>query len=362
MAMDLAEDPDFEVTVADLRRDVLDAVQGRARVRTVQTDLADPSKVQALVAGSDLVVSAVPGHMGFRVLGTLIEAGKNVVDIAFFPEDPFLLDELARQRGVTVIVDCGVMPGMASVLTAHAASRFDHVDDIVIYVGGLPEVREWPWEYKAVFSPLDVIEEYTRPARYVESGQIVTRPALSDPEYVHFPGIGTLEAFNSDGLRTMLTTIDAVNMKEKTLRYPGHVERIAVLRETGFFSKDEIEIGGARISPLEFTAKVLFPKWKLGEGERDVTVLQITVKGRKGPDTSIWQCDLIDRYDPEKRVNSMARTTGYTATVAARMLLRGLYDAKGISPPEFIGKHPACVEFMLRELARRGIHYRSKTL
>jgi saccharopine dehydrogenase-like NADP-dependent oxidoreductase len=155
----------------------------------------------------------------------------------------------------------------------------------------------------------------------------------------------------------MLTTIEAVNMKEKTLRYPGHIEKIAVLRETGFFSKDEIEIGGARMSPLEFTAKVLFPKWELKHGERDVTVMQITVRGRKGPNATTCQFDLVDRYDPEKRVISMARTTGYTATVAARMLHRGLYDAKGISPPEFIGKHPACVEFMLRELGRRGVNY-----
>jgi lysine 6-dehydrogenase len=360
MAMDLAEDPAFEVTVADLRRDVLDAVRRQADVRAVQTDLSDPSQLAALVAESDLVISAVPGHMGFRVLDTLIGAGKNVVDIAFFPEDPLLLDELARQKGVTVIVDCGVMPGMASVLTAHAASQLDHVEDILIYVGGLPEVREWPYEYKAVFSPLDVIEEYTRPARYVEFGRIVTKPALSDPEYVHFPGVGTLEAFNSDGLRTMLTTIKAENMKEKTLRYPGHIEKIAVLRDTGFFSKEEIDIGGTRLSPLAFTARVLFPKWELKPGERDITVMQIIVRGRKGPKTTTYQFDLLDRYDSQKRVNSMARTTGYTATVAARMLQRGLYGAKGVSPPEFIGKHPACVEFMLRELGGRGIEYSSK--
>lgn len=203
MAMDLAEEPTFSVTDADIRRDALDALRRRAPVETIEADLSDQPRVRALVAGSDLVVSAVPGHLGFRVLRTLIEAGKNVVDIAFFPEDPFLLDELARQQGVTVIVDCGVMPGMASVLTAHAASQLDHVDDILIYVGGLPQVREWPYEYKAVFSPIDVIEEYTRPARYMEFGRIVTRPALSDPEYVGFPGVGTLEAFNSDGLRTI---------------------------------------------------------------------------------------------------------------------------------------------------------------
>ncbi len=360
MATDLAGDPSFSVTVADARRDALDALKHSPNLGTVQADLSDPSAVRAIVAHSDLVLSAVPGHMGFKVLRTLIEARKNVIDIAFFPEDPFLLDELARQNGVTVVVDCGVMPGMGNILAAHAASQLDHVEDILIYVGGLPQVREWPYEYRAVFSPVDVIEEYTRPARYLEFGRIVTRPALSDPEYIHFPGIGTLEAFNSDGLRTMLTTIKADSMKEKTLRYPGHIEKIAVLRETGFFSKEEIEIGGARITPLEFTARILFPKWKLGENEGDLTVMKVTVKGRKDGRGTTHEFDLLDRYDPETRVISMARTTGYTATVAARMLQAGLYDARGISAPEFIGRDPRCVEFMLNGLAQRGIHYVSK--
>jgi len=359
MAMDLARDPSLLVTVADIRRDALDSLPSAENLRRVQGDLRDASWITSLVADSDLVLSAVPGHMGFGVLRTLIEAGRNVVDIAFFPEDPFLLDGAAREMGVTVIVDCGVMPGMGNILAAHAASQLDHVDDILIYVGGLPQVREWPYEYRAVFSPIDVIEEYTRPARYLESGRVVTRPALSDPEYVHFPGVGTLEAFNSDGLRTMLTTIKADNMKEKTLRYPGHIEKIAVLRETGFFSKEPIEINGARLTPLEFTARILFPKWTLREGEGDLTVMQVTVKGRQGDTSRTYRFELLDRYDPETRVISMARTTGYTATVAARMLLAGLYDARGVSAPESIGRDARCVAFLLDGLAQRGIHYRS---
>lgn len=360
MARDLAEEPSFSVTVADIRRDALDSLKRSSNLETVQADLSDLARVKALVAESDIVVSAVPGHMGFRVLRTLIEAGRNVVDIAFFPEDPFLLDELAKQKGVTVIVDCGVMPGMGNILAAHAASQLDHVEDILIYVGGLPQVREWPYEYRAVFSPVDVIEEYTRPARYLEFGRIVTRPALSDPEYIHFPGVGTLEAFNSDGLRTMLTTIKADCMKEKTLRYPGHIEKIAVLRETGFFSKEPIEIGGTHITPLEFTARILFPKWKLGEGEGDLTVMKVTVKGSRGGMKTIHEFDLLDRYDPETRVISMARTTGYTATVAVRMLHAGLYDTRGVSAPEFIGKDARCVKFLLDGLAHRGIRYVSR--
>ncbi len=190
------------------------------------------------------MLSAVPGFMGFQTLKTIITAGKNVVDIAFFSENPFDLDALARKKGVTAIVDCGVAPGMSSVLIGHVDQLLDSTENILIYVGGLPEVRQWPYDYKAVFSPIDVIEEYTRPARYVENGHLVVREALSDAELMDFPGIGTLEVFNSDGLRTLADTIDAPNMKEKTLRYQGHIEKMAVLRATGLFSEEPIEING----------------------------------------------------------------------------------------------------------------------
>ena len=200
---------------------------------------------------------------------------------------------------------------------------------MLIYVGGLPEVREWPYDYKAVFSPADVIEEYVRPARYVENGRLVVRPALSDAELINFPGVGTLEAFNTDGLRTLTRTIAAPDMKEKTLRYPGHIEKMAVLRETGFFSQEEIEVGGARVRPLDVTAKLLFPKWKMGPADRDITVMKIVVEGRKDGRDRRYTYDLLDRFDETTGVHSMARTTGYTATVAARMLARGLYRRQG---------------------------------
>ena len=132
-----------------------------------------------------------------------MHSGKNTVDIAFFAENPFGLDELAQKNNVTAVVDCGVAPGMSNVLIGHAEQQLDRVESALIYVGGLPELREWPFEYKAGFSPIDVIEEYTRPARYVENGHVVIRPALSDPELIDFPSVGTLEAFNTDGLRTL---------------------------------------------------------------------------------------------------------------------------------------------------------------
>ena len=358
MALDLAKDKDFKVTVVDVSAQALARLKKVKGVTTIQEDLSDIKTLKRIVQGQDMVISAVPGFMGFKTLQAIIEAGKTVIDIAFFPEDAFELDKLAQKSGVTAIVDCGVAPGMSNLIAAYARQKLDEATSILIYVGGLPEYREWPYEYKAVFSPADVIEEYVRPARYIENGQLVIRPALSDPERMNFPVVGTLEAFNTDGLRTLARTLDVPNMKEKTLRYPGHIEKMAVLRETGFFDGQEIEIKGVRIKPVDFTAKLLFPKWKLHEGEVDITVMKIIVDGKKKGKAVTYTYDLFDRYDEATGVHSMARTTGYTATVAARMVARGLYARKGISVPEYIGQVPACVRFMLAGLKERGIVYR----
>jgi saccharopine dehydrogenase-like NADP-dependent oxidoreductase len=361
MAIDLANDEKFEITVADISGQALQQLSGaNPKIETVKTDLADEDVLKDLALDHDLVLSAVPGFMGFHTLQAVIEAGRNVVDIAFFPENPFDLDSLAKENNVTAIVDCGVAPGMSSVLIGHVDQLLDSTERALIYVGGLPEVREWPFEYKAVFSPIDVIEEYTRPARYVENGQLVVREALSDPELMDFPGIGTLEAFNSDGLRTPVDTIDAPNMKEKTLRYQGHIEKMAVMRETGMFSKQAIEINGTKIRPIDFTAELLFPKWKREPGEVDITVLQVIIEGEKGGKRQHYIYDLLDRYDPVTETHSMARATGYPATMAVRMLAAGLYDQKGISPPEFVGKKEKATAFMLRGLKERGLVFRRR--
>jgi len=358
MAVDLAHESKFEITLVDYNQAALDKIGNSYPINKMAKDLSRPDDVKKLVADYDIVVNAVPGSMGFRTLKSVITAGKNVIDIAFFPEDPFELDRPAKEKNVVAIVDCGVAPGMSNILTGHVDNLLDRTDSVLIYVGGLPEVREWPYEYKAVFSPIDVIEEYIRPARYVENGQMVTRPALSDPELLNFPGIGTLEAFNSDGLRTLAQTIDVPNMKEKTLRYPGHIDKMKLFRETGFFSKEEIEINGTKIRPIDFTSKLLFPKWKLNEGEVDITVMQVIIEGEKEGRKLRYTYDLLDRYDDVTGVHSMARTTGYTATMAVRMIAAGLYSEVGISAPEFIGRQPESVEFILDGLKKRGIIYR----
>lgn len=368
MALDLAKDPSFEVVVADIREEPLRKLAKAAKLTTKKADLGSPAELQTLARDADIVLSAVPSAMGYRTLEVLLESGdasrpgRKVVDIAFYAENPLALDGLAKRRGATAIVDMGVGPGMSSVLSTHAMTQLDETTSITTYVGGLPKVRRWPYEYRAVFAPMDVIEEYVRPARYIENGHLVVRPALSDAEYIDFPEVGTLEAFNTDGLRTMAETLKVPNMKEKTLRYPGHIQKMAVLRETGFFGTEPIEIGGVAIVPREFTAKLLFPMWKMEEGEADVTVMKVIVEGTKGGKKTRYVYDLYDTFDAASGVHSMARTTGYTATSAVRMIAKGIFGAaegdKGVFAPELLGFRRPCVDFLLASLAERGVNYR----
>lgn len=354
MAIDLAKD--YEVTSADQNDEALAAVKGQG-VNTIKTNLADPDLLKRTIAPFDLVVGAVPGFMGFEAVKNVIEAGKNIVDISFFPEDPFELDELAKSKDVVAITDCGVAPGMGNIILGYHNKRMK-VRRYECLVGGLPFVREWPYEYKAVFSPIDVIEEYTRPARYIQNGQLVTREALSDAELVDFPNVGTLESWNSDGLRSLIRTMAGIpDMIEKTLRYPGCIEYLRVLRETGFFSSDPVEVNGVSIRPVDLTARLLFPRWALKPGEEEFTVMRISISGEEGGDFKSYLYNLFDRTDRETGTLSMARTTGYTCTAVANLVLKGQYTRKGISPPEYLGEAAANFRYILDYLAARGVNY-----
>ncbi|MGH8282135.1 MAG: saccharopine dehydrogenase family protein, partial [Gammaproteobacteria bacterium] len=244
IARDLAQKQ--QVTSADISDAALARLAGKG-VKTQRLDTGDAAALTAFVQPFDLVVCAVPGFMGYRTLKVLIEAGKNVADISFFPEDALELDSLAKNKGVTALVDIGVAPGMDNIILGHHDARMT-VTRFECLVGGLPKHPKPPFLYKAPFSPIDVIEEYTRPARLQRGGKIVTLPALTERENVEFDGVGTLEAFNTDGLRSLLKTMAHIpDMAEKTLRYPGHVALIEALIQAGFFAEGEVEIGGARI-------------------------------------------------------------------------------------------------------------------
>jgi saccharopine dehydrogenase-like NADP-dependent oxidoreductase len=357
IALDLAKDGEFQVTVADRSEEALGRLSQRG-LETQRRDLAQAGEVTDAVRGADLVVGAVPGFLGYRTLATVLEANRPMVDISFFPEDPFPLDAVARDKGLVAIMDAGIAPGCDNLIAGDQQRELDVLTDFECYVGGLPVVRTWPFEYKAGFSPVDVVEEYTRPARYVAHGQEVVMPALSEPELMDFPGVGTLEAFNTDGLRSLIRTIGAPFMKEKTLRYPGHIEKMRMLREAGFFGLEPIQAGNVRVAPMDLTTALLFPLWQMGEGDEDFTIMRVIVEGLKdgAKVRRVW--DLLDRFDRGTGTTSMARTTGFTCAATVRLVAAGGYARKGISPPEFVGREPGCWDFIRKDLARHGVDWR----
>lgn len=357
MAIDIKDQ--YDVVVADINEEALNILKSEHGMSTVKADLKDKQTVVDIIADADLVVDAVPGFMGYETVKTIIECGKNVVDIAFFPEDSESLDKLAKEKGVICITDIGVAPGMCNVILGYHAERMK-VDSYLCLVGGLPKKRTWPWEYKAPFSPCDVIEEYIRPARYKESGVEVTKPALSDPELIEFDQCGTLEAWNSDGLRSLIRTIPNVpNMKEKTMRYPGHIEKARVLRESGFFSQEPVEINGTKITPLQMTEKLLFSdkNWKLGRFEEEFTVMRVIVSGEENGVKKEYTYDLYDEYCTDTRTSSMARTTGYSCTAAVNLVAKGIYKEVGLSPAEYLGKDETSFRGLLEYLKKRNVNY-----
>lgn len=361
IARDLQEEKDFDVFVADVNQKTLDDLNENYNVRGICADLSDSKAITEIIKEFDLVIGALPGFMGFSSLKTIISEGKNVVDISFFPEDAFELDELAKKKNVVAVVDCGVAPGCSNIILGHISTVLEEIESFRCYVGGLPIIREWPFEYKAPFSPIDVIEEYTRSARYVKDGKLTIKPALSEPELLDFSGVGTLEAFNTDGLRSLLFTFPNIpNMLEKTLRYPGHIEKMKIFREMGFFNTELIDIKkGLKVRPIDLTTKLLFKNWQYQNEDEDLTVMRINIIGKDKIGNKLeYQYDMLDKYDKNSNTLSMARTTGYTCSIVARLVIKGHYNRIGISPPEFIGKNKECYQEIMKELKKRNIDYK----
>ena len=350
MAEDLSKN--HEVTSVDISQKNLDKLKSN-NIKKICLDISKSKSLKNVIKDFDLVIGAVPGFMGYKMMQDVIEAKKNIVDISFYPEDPFGLDELAKKNNVVAVMDCGVAPGMGNVIFGHH-DRSMKISDYECLVGGLPVKREWPYEYQAVFSPIDVIEEYIRPARYIQNKKLIIKEALSETELIEFEEIGTLESWNSDGLRSLIKTMPHVpNMIEKTLRYPGCVEYLKVLRASGFFSYEEIEVNGTKIKPIDVTSKLLFPKWEMKDGDKDFTIMRIIIKGEENGNQVKYQYNLLDRY--EDNTISMARTTGFTCTAVANLVLDKKYKKTGISPPEYLGGH---FEFIRNYLSERNVIYK----
>lgn len=347
-----------KVTAVDINAVALERVRIKHAVFCLEADFSKPDVIADIMKDQDMAVGAAPGDLGYSLMEQVIRNGKNMVDISFCPQDFLELDPLAKEHGVTVIADMGVAPGMCNAILGFSNSQMD-VKAYKCIVGGLPVERTWPLEYKSSWSPIDCIEEYVRPARIMKNGRVVTLPALSEPELVEFEGIGTLEEWNSDGLRSLLKTMSHIpDMVEKTLRYPGTIQFLKALRELGYFSYEEIDVKGKKVRPVDLTASLLFPKWKLEKGEEEFTVMRVTVRGEINGAEKVVQYDLFDKYHPETDTLSMSRTTGYTCSATAELLLNKKIGEKGVLAPEHVGANKDNFNFILNYLKERGVVYK----
>lgn len=359
IATDLALSNEFsEILVADAVSSNLARVKNTRGIRTVRASLNQKPSMKRLMDEVDIVCGALPGRIGFELLEFAAEAGKDIVDISYTPKNPLLLNSRALSNGCTIVPQCGVAPGFSNMCVGDASERVDKMAKVTIYVGGVPEEPQPPLNYRVVFSLDDVINEYTRPVRIIENRKIRTVEPLTGRGLLSFPGLGRLEYFLTDGLGTLPTSFPQVReMKELTLRYPGHAVIIDALRRLGFFSTKRFKANGVDVEPRRLSVELL--RFALAAGTpHDVLAMRIEVEGESKNKKVIISYTVLDKYDRRRGVTAMARTTAYPCTSAAILLAKGKLELKGVIPPEKIAKDPKMFQFILSRLREHNVNVR----
>jgi lysine 6-dehydrogenase len=359
VAADLAQSlPSAEIVITDRSlsrsRETASATR-RENVSGAQLDARNRLELVSALKKCDLVVGALPGDIGYHSVKAAIAAGVSMVDVSYMPENPLQLSKDAEKAGVTVVPDCGVAPGISNVLIGHSLSRLDKVESIYILVGGLPETPVPPLGYTITWSAEGLIDEYTREAKIVKDGRVVNVDALTGLEVVDFPGVGKLEAFYTDGLRTLIHTVkDAKTMWEKTLRYPGHVAKIQLLKALGFFDKEPLKVEDTSLAPRKLTSRLLEAKLRRPD-IKDILALKVGVCGMRRNDEKHFIYYLLDHSEQKHRVSAMARTTAYPASVLAQLMAGGEIRAKGVVPLEMLSVEDKLFKRIMNELEKRQI-------
>lgn len=360
IAWDLARSSDVgAVRVADISSAKLSAIKTRLgdKVSTTRIDATDGAQIERFVRRNDVVVSALPHGAVHPVDVAAVGCGGKLVNIAF-EDEQMSLDGEARKKGAVLIPGCGVAPGLSNILVAEGTRNLDEAEGH-IYVGGLPQRPESPLWYRLVFSVRGLVREYLS-ARVIREGRVVQAKPFDQLDRVRFSGqIGTLEAFFTDGLGSAVYTLRRLReLDERTLRYPGHAERIRFLIDAGFFSDVPVRVAGGVVMPVEVSEAVLQKVLTKGD-PKDVTVMRVRTSGRSGERRRSTVFELVDYFDESNGVSSMGRTTGFTAAIVARMLGRGEITGTGVIPPESaLGEDR--VHRLLSELAAKGVVVRKK--
>jgi saccharopine dehydrogenase-like NADP-dependent oxidoreductase len=347
-----------EVVVADNNerraREVVKRI-GMSNVSWIQLDVEKRDELTDVLKGFNLALGFLPGNLGYRLAEACVEAHNNLVDVSYMREDPMKLNESAKKAGSTIVPDCGLAPGISNVLVGHSASMLEKVETVHMMVGGLPEKPLPPLGYVVTWSPESLIDEYTRKARIVRRNRLVEVEALSGVEEIEFPRVGKLEAFYTDGLRTLPQTFKNVkDMWEKTLRYAGHAEKVKLLRSLGFFSEANVNVDGTSIQPRKLTAKIFEHELSMRE-QKDIVALKVETRGFKGGEMTTYVHCLLDFYDKKRCITAMARTTAYPASIVAKLILKKALVEKGVVPPERIGMDNNLFNLFLKGLKSHRI-------
>ena len=363
-AYDLLQQPDVtEVRLADLHPDHLpDFIAPYSGKRLIPTplDVRDREALRALIRESDAVMCALPYYFNLEVAKHAAEAGVHCSDLGGNTEIVFQqreLDALARERGITIVPDCGLAPGMVNILAELGITSMDTVDKVRIYVGGLPQNPEPPLNYQIVYSLEGVLDYYTTLSWVLRDGKRAQVKALSEREAQHFPQpVGELEAFHTaGGLSTMAFRYEGriPSMEYKTLRYPGHAHIMEAIRELGLLELDPVDVKGVKVVPRDLFTAAAGPRLTKKQG-RDLVALRVTVEGKKGgrPAKRAWE--LLDYYDAEHGISAMMRTTGYSLAITGLMQARGQIGKSGVFTPD------ECMppERYIEELGKRGVRIR----
>ncbi|MDR1508352.1 MAG: saccharopine dehydrogenase NADP-binding domain-containing protein [Synergistaceae bacterium] len=360
IALDLMDE--FDVTVMDPNEEALDSLK-EGKITKLRQSAVDANALAGAAKDADVVCGVIPSQLEGDVQKQIIEMGKNYVSPSGFLHSKGL-DELAKKHNCTCVFDMGIAPGMSNYLVAKGGAMLDELDFGCIYVGGIPDKLDPPFNYRTVFCLEDTMNEYVFPARYVEGNKVKEVPALSGLEEVDIPGLGKLEAFFTDGLRSAADNVKGKFVAEKTMRWPGYVDKINTLKAAGCFGKTPVTVNGKEVVPIDVTTEVLRPLWKLRpeKGDRDLTVMRVIAKGPKGDKYVTYMWDLVDKFDEKQMLHSMARTTGYPCSATAKAIAKGIITEKGFLAPEALVRNDKFHEYLMSELAKRNVVFKTSQL
>jgi lysine 6-dehydrogenase len=362
-AYDLLQNPQVEeVRLADINIQQLPpflAAYLGPRLLPTPLDVRDREAVLAVMRSSHAVMSAIPYYFNLDLAKWAVEAGVHFADLGGNTDlviGQKALDSEATAKGITIVPDCGLAPGMVNILAQYGISQLDAVESVKIFVGGLPQRPEPPLNYQVVYSLEGVLDYYTTKSWIIRDGRGQQIEALSEIEYVEFgDGVGTLEAFHTaGGLSTMAFRYDGriPTMEYKTLRYPGHAAIMAAIRELGLLDLEPVDVKGMRVVPRDLFIAAVGPR--LTRESPDLVALRVEVRGSAGgtPRRLVWE--LVDRADEKHGISAMMRATGYSLSITGQMQVRGEVRPPGVHTPDECVPPPRYIE----ELERRGVRIR----